>query len=66
MHRTKGQIKAELSEAIIKFEKEDMGRGPLEKGRPLLETSCGIHHRMQGEKPAHRYQHEVMESRKIH
>ena len=26
--RTKGQIEAEISEAIIKFEKEYMGRGP--------------------------------------
>jgi len=30
MHRTKGQIEAEISKAIIKFEKEYMGRGPLE------------------------------------
>lgn len=30
MHRTKGQVEAEISEAIIKFEKEFMGRGPLE------------------------------------
>ena len=28
--KTKGQIEAEISEAIIKFEKEYMGRGPLE------------------------------------
>lgn len=28
--RTKGQIEAEICEAIIKFEKEYMGRGPLE------------------------------------
>ncbi|MBI4579747.1 MAG: DUF2294 domain-containing protein [Planctomycetes bacterium] len=28
--RTKGQIEAEISEAVIKFEKEYMGRGPLE------------------------------------
>jgi uncharacterized protein YbcI len=27
---TKGQIEAQISEAIIKFEKEYMGRGPLE------------------------------------
>ena len=26
-NRTKGQIEAEISEAIIKFEKEYMGRG---------------------------------------
>ena len=30
MNRTKGQIEAEISEAIIKFEKEYMGHGPLE------------------------------------
>lgn len=28
--RTKGQIEAEITEAVIKFEKEYMGRGPLE------------------------------------
>jgi uncharacterized protein YbcI len=26
--KTKGQIEAEISEAVIKFEKEFMGRGP--------------------------------------
>ncbi len=30
MQKTRGQIEAEVSEAIIKFEKEYMGRGPLE------------------------------------
>ncbi len=30
MHKTQGQVEAEISEAIIKFEKEFMGRGPLE------------------------------------
>ena len=30
MKKTKGQVEAEISEAIIKFEKEYMGRGPLE------------------------------------
>jgi uncharacterized protein YbcI len=30
MMKTKGQIEAEISEAIIQFEKEYMGRGPLE------------------------------------
>jgi len=30
MMRTKGQLEAEISEAIIKFEKEYMGRGPDE------------------------------------
>ncbi|HOD12047.1 MAG TPA: DUF2294 domain-containing protein [Candidatus Omnitrophota bacterium] len=29
-HRTKGQVEALISEAIIKFEKEYMGRGPVE------------------------------------
>ncbi len=30
MNKTKGQVEAEISEAIIKFEKEYMGRGPDE------------------------------------
>ncbi len=30
MNRTRGQTEAKISEAIIKFEKEYMGRGPLE------------------------------------
>ena len=30
MARSKGQIEAEISEALIKFEKEYMGRGPKE------------------------------------
>ena len=30
INKTKGQVEAEISEAIIKFEKEYMGRGPLE------------------------------------
>ncbi len=30
LNKTKGQIEAEISEAVIKFEKEYMGRGPLE------------------------------------
>ena len=30
MEKTKGQIEAEISEAIIKFEKEYLGRGPEE------------------------------------
>ena len=29
-NRTKGQIEAQISEAIIRFEKEYMGRGPTE------------------------------------
>ena len=30
MKKSRGQVEAEISEAIIKFEKEYMGRGPLE------------------------------------
>jgi uncharacterized protein YbcI len=30
MIKTKGQLEGEISEAIIRFEKEYMGRGPLE------------------------------------
>ncbi len=30
MRKTKGQMEAEICEAVIKFEKEFMGRGPLE------------------------------------
>lgn len=30
MEKTKGQVEAEISEAIVKFEKEYMGRGPTE------------------------------------
>ena len=30
MNRTKGQIEAQVCEAVTKFEKEYMGRGPLE------------------------------------
>ncbi len=29
-NKTKGQIEAQISEAIIRFEKEYMGRGPIE------------------------------------
>ena len=29
-HKTKGQLEAQISEVIIKFEKEYMGKGPLE------------------------------------
>lgn len=30
VEKTKGQVEAEISEAIVKFEKEYMGRGPTE------------------------------------
>lgn len=36
MRKTKGQIEAEVSEAIIQFEKEYMGRGPLETKSYLI------------------------------
>jgi uncharacterized protein YbcI len=35
--KTKGQLEAEISEAIVKFEKEYMGRGPLETRTHLVE-----------------------------
>jgi uncharacterized protein YbcI len=34
---TKGQAEAEISEAVIKFEKEYMGRGPLETKTYILD-----------------------------
>ena len=37
MPKTKGQIEAEICEAIIKFEKEYMGRGPLEAKAYLID-----------------------------
>ena len=36
MNRTRGQVEAEVSSAIIKFEKEYMGRGPLETKTYIL------------------------------
>ena len=35
--RTKGQVEAEISEAIIKFEKEYMGRGPAETKTHIID-----------------------------
>ena len=35
--KTKGQLEAEISEAIIKFEKEYMGRGPEETKTYLID-----------------------------
>lgn len=37
MAKTKGQLEAEVSEAIVKFEKEYMGRGPLETRTHLVD-----------------------------
>ncbi|MFN2437272.1 MAG: Na-translocating system protein MpsC family protein [Desulfotignum sp.] len=36
-NKTKGQMEAEISEAVIKFEKEFMGRGPLETKTYIIE-----------------------------
>ncbi len=35
--KTKGELEAEISQAIIRFEKEYMGRGPLETKTYLLD-----------------------------
>jgi uncharacterized protein YbcI len=35
--RTRGQLEAEISEAMIRFEKEHMGRGPLETKTYLID-----------------------------
>src|SRR5512133_319459 len=37
LHKTKGQIEAEISDALTKFEKDHMGRGPLETKTYILE-----------------------------
>lgn len=37
MAKTRGQVEAELCEAVIRFEREYMGRGPLEARAYLLE-----------------------------
>lgn len=37
MHKTKGQVEAEISDAVTHFEKEYMGRGPLETKTYLIE-----------------------------
>lgn len=36
MSKTKGQLEAEICDAVIKFEKEYMGRGPLETKAYIL------------------------------
>ena len=45
-NKTKGQVEAEISEAIIKFEKEYMGRGPDETKTYLIEDMVFV--RLQG------------------
>lgn len=37
MKKTKGQLEAEISEAVIKFEKEYMGRGPDETKAHIID-----------------------------
>jgi uncharacterized protein YbcI len=37
MNKTDGQIEAEISEAVIRFEKEYMGRGPVEARTYLVD-----------------------------
>ena len=37
MEKTKRQIEAEIGEAVIRFEKEYMGRGPVEAKTYLVE-----------------------------
>ena len=37
MAKTKGELEAEISEAIVKFEKEYMGRGPVEAKTTILD-----------------------------
>ncbi|MDX9787107.1 MAG: DUF2294 domain-containing protein [Desulfobacterales bacterium] len=37
MNKTRGQIESEISEAVTRFEKEYMGRGPLETKTYLIE-----------------------------
>lgn len=46
MTRSKGRIEAEISEAIIKFEKEFMGRGPMETRTYIVEDMIIV--RLQG------------------
>ena len=37
MNKSKGQVEAEICEAVTKFEKEYMGRGPLETKTYIIE-----------------------------
>lgn len=46
MTKSKGQIEAEISEAIIKFEKEFMGRGPKETRTYIIDDMIIV--RLQG------------------
>jgi len=42
MDKIKGQVEAEISEAIIKFEKEYMGRGPEETKTFIIEDTVFV------------------------
>ncbi len=44
--RTKGQIESQISEAIVRFEKEHMGRGPAETKTYILDDMIFV--RMKG------------------
>lgn len=46
MKKTRGQTEAEISNAVIKFEKEYMGRGPVETRTYIIDDMVII--RMQG------------------
>jgi uncharacterized protein YbcI len=37
MHKTSGELEAEISQAVIRFEKEFMGRGPIETKTYLID-----------------------------
>jgi len=40
--KTKGQLEAEISEALVKFEKEYMGRGPIETKTYIIEDTIFV------------------------
>lgn len=42
MKKTKGQLEAEISEALVKFEKEYMGRGPAEIKTYIIEDTIFV------------------------
>jgi uncharacterized protein YbcI len=43
--KTKGQVEAEISKAMIQFEKEYMGRGPEETRTYIIEDMVLVRHR---------------------
>jgi uncharacterized protein YbcI len=45
MAKSKGQIEAEISEALIKFEKEYMGRGPEETKTYIIDDMILVRHK---------------------